>query len=259
VQRRREHLAAAGAWLWIAIAAPAVAAGAGASGGSADDVRRYVQAAARLYESLDYDQALEQLAHAKALGPRADEGVEISLYEGIIYADMSGHHDQSQAAFRAALLLRPDARLPVKVSPKVEREFEQLRKQVAQEQAKARKTAAKPPPVDRPVAAAPPPALVPAARPPPLAPSGPSLFGAQVPLVPAALGGVAVAAGVGATVFGVMTRSSLEQAQNATYQDQAYAHWQDANHTAPVANTLFVAAGVAAAGAVATYFLLPHQ
>jgi len=264
VQRRREHLlAAAAVWLWVT-AAPAVAAGASGS----DDVRRYVQAAARLYESLDYDQALEQLAHAKALAVRADDGVEISLYEGIIYADMSGHHDQSQAAFRAALLLRPDARLPVKVSPKVEKEFEQLRKQVMQEQAKeqkeqqakARKVASKPPPSpaasDRPVAAASP-ALVPAERPAPF--SGFSAFGARVPLVPAALGGVAVAAGVGGTVFGLMTRHSLEQAQSAVYQDEAYAHWQDANHTAPVANTLFVAAGLLAGGAVATYFLMPRQ
>lgn len=258
---RREHLlAAAGVWLWVA-AAPAVAAG-----GTGDDVRRFIQAAAKLYESLDYDQALEQLAHAKALGPRADEGVEISLYEGIIYADMSGHRDQSQAAFRAALLLRPDARLPVKVSPKVEREFEQLRKQVVQEQPKVGKKPPRPPPSpaasDRPVAAAPPssPSLVPDAPAPGPAPwSGPSFLGGRVPLVPAALGGVAVAAGVGGTVFGLMTRSSLAQAQSAAYQDEAYAHWQDANHTAPVANTLFIATGLLAGSAVATYFLLPHQ
>src|SRR5262249_20921784 len=164
-----------------------------------------------------------------------------------IYADMSGHHDQSQAAFRAALVLRPDARLPVKVSPKVEREFEQLRKQVMQEQARAAKKAPPKPSsaaTDRPVAAAPAPSLGPAA-PPPAGPgplSGFSPFGGRVPLVPAALGGVAVAAGVGGTVFGLMTRHSLELAQTATYQDEAYAHWQDANHTAPVANTLFVAA-----------------
>lgn len=256
MKRRREHLlAAAGVWLWV-IAGPAAAAGAG------DDVRRSIQAAARLYESLDYDQALEQLAHAKALGPRADDEVEISLYEGIISADMSGHRDQSQAAFRAALLLRPDARLPVKVSPKVEREFEQLRKQVVQEQAKAvRKSPPRAPPTnDRPVVVAAPasPSLVPDAPPPPPA-SGPSLFGGRVPLVPAALGGVAVAAGVGGTVFGLMTRSSLQQAQNATYQDEAYAHWQDANHTAPVANALFIGAGLLAGSAVATYFLLPRQ
>lgn len=253
--RRHGHLAAAlGLWLY-ALAAPA----------AGNDIRRYILAASHLYESLDYDAALEQLARAKALGPRADEEAEIALYEGIIYADMSGHRDQSQAAFRAALLLRPDARLPVKVSPKVERDFEQLRKQVAQELAKAKRSSRPPPPPasDRPVAAAPPPtpSLVPDA-PPTLAappPSGPQLFGVQVPLVPAALGGVAVAAGVGGTVFGLMTRSSLDQAQRATYQDEAYAHWQDATHTAPVANTLFVAAGLLAGGAVATYFLLPQK
>ena len=52
---------------------------------------------------------------------------------------------------------------------------------------------------------------------------------------------------------------ALDQAQQATFQDEAYAHWQDATRTAPVANTLFVAAGLLAGGAVATYFLLPHQ
>jgi len=251
-------------WVLAGLALPGAAAGAGPSG---DDVQRSIRAAAKLYESLDYDQALEQLGRARALGPRADEGVEISLYEGIIYADMSGHRDQSQAAFRAALLLRPDARLPVKVSPKVERDFEQLRKQVAQELARSRRSGgsrASQPPSDRTVAAAPArpaPALVPSAPPPAAAapPSGLSLFGARVPLVPAALGGAAVAAGVGGTVFGLMTRSSMDQAQRAVYQDEAYAHWQDATRTAPVANTLFVAGGLLAAGAVATYFLLPHQ
>jgi hypothetical protein len=257
VTRRHGHLAAAlGLWLF-AFAAPA----------AGDDVQRSIRAASRFYESLDYDPALEQLARARKLGPRPDEEVEIALYEGIIYADMSGHRDQSQAAFRAALLLRPDARLPVKVSPKVEREFEQLRKQVAQELARTnakRSTRPPTPPAgDRPVAATPPPtpSLVPAAAPPPApaAAPGPSMFGARVPLVPAALGGVAVAAGVGGTVFGLMTRSSLDQAQRATYQDEAYAHWQDATRSAPVANTLFVAAGALACGAVATYFLLPHE
>jgi len=251
-----------------AAAAPATAAPAG--GSRSDDVRRYILAASKLYESLDYDQALEQLASAKALGPRADEQVEISLYEGIIYADMSGHRDQSQAAFRAALLLKQDAQLPVKVSPKVERDFEQLRRQVVQELARSRKTAPPPPrgdrstAGDRPAAAAASPSLLPpaSAQPPAQGPgpaSGAPLFGGKVPLVPVALGGAAVAAGVGGTVFGLLTRSALDQAQAATFQDDAYAHWQDASRTAPVANTLFVAAGLLAGSAVATYFLLPHQ
>jgi tetratricopeptide (TPR) repeat protein len=258
----REDRPARTAALLLALLVPALPAPARAAG---DDVQRYLQAAARLYESLDYDQALEQLARAKALAPRADEGVEISLYEGIIYADMSGHREQSQAAFRAALLLRPDARLPVRVSPKVERDFEQLRRQVTQELSRPRRGGGgrAPAPGDRPLAAPPPaagPELVPAEPLPSSAgsPQGLSLFGARVPPVPAALGGVAVAAGVGGTVLGLMTRSSLDQAQRATYQDEAYAHWQDASRTAPVANTLFVAAGLLATGAVATYLLLPR-
>jgi len=95
VRPRREHLlAAAGVWLWVA-AAPAVAAG-----GTGDDVRRFIQAAAKLYESLDYDQALAQLSRARGAGPRPDDEVEISLYEGIISADMSGHRDQSRRRYR---------------------------------------------------------------------------------------------------------------------------------------------------------------
>jgi hypothetical protein len=81
------------------------------------ELQTYLQAALRLYESLDYEQALEKLARAKSYVRDLEDDAILSFYEGIILADLN-LKEQSRAAFRAGLLLKPDARLPMKVSPK---------------------------------------------------------------------------------------------------------------------------------------------
>src|SRR5687767_11396097 len=94
-----------------------------------DEFDRYLTAAVQLYESLDYDQALEQLQRAKPLARGIKQDVTVALYEGILLADM-GRQEQSRTAFRTALLLDPEAKLPIKVSPKVARSFEEVRTSV---------------------------------------------------------------------------------------------------------------------------------
>jgi len=97
-----------------------------------DDVQRYLTAAARLYESLEYERALEQLDRAKKLSRGVDDDIAVALYEGVIRADL-GQKDESVAAFKTGLFLKSDAKLPVKVSPKVEATFEAVRADVKKE------------------------------------------------------------------------------------------------------------------------------
>jgi hypothetical protein len=129
----------------------------------------YLQAAVRLYDSLDYERALEYLGRAKAKAGSVDDDVQVSLYEGIVLAEL-GRTDDSTAAFRAALLLRPEARLPLKVSPKVEEAF-QLEQARVQKELAARPQAPPAPPTSPPRAKPPTP---PATPPPPLAAQPPA-------------------------------------------------------------------------------------
>lgn len=238
-----------------ALAAATVAGLAAAASAAApsDDVQRYLVAAARLYESLEYERALEQLARAKRLSPRADDDVAIALYEGVILMDM-GKREEGLAAFRTALLLDPAAKLPVKVSPKVEMDVEVLRLELTR--TALRSPPPPPPTTDRPVTTP----LVPSPqRPAPAAVPAAAAPGRGPPAVTIALGSVAVASGIGGTVFGVMTAGSLETYRTAPFQDESYRAWEQARRTAPIANGLFIAAGVSAAAAVATLLLIPGR
>ena len=135
-------------------AAPAPTAGTerpAASAAGGDEFKRYLAAATRLYESLEYERALQQLQRARELARGTEQDVQVSLYEGLILADM-GQTEQSQAAFKTALLLDPEVKLPVKASPKVASDFEEMRARVRQELAKLQRqqaeaqTAKAPPP-----------------------------------------------------------------------------------------------------------------
>jgi len=92
----------------------------------------YVNAAVRLYESLEYERALEQLDKAKKLSRGVDDDALLLFYEGAMKMDL-GQMDQGRAAFKTALLLKPDAVMPLKVSPKVRAEVETIRAQVKKE------------------------------------------------------------------------------------------------------------------------------
>jgi tetratricopeptide (TPR) repeat protein len=104
--------------------------GVGAEGES--DVRAYLLSVNRLYQDLEYERALAQLALARSLARTVEDNVTLSLYEGVILADMS-RWDESAAAFKEALFLRPEVKLPVKVSPKVQQHFEAVRRRVRRE------------------------------------------------------------------------------------------------------------------------------
>ncbi|RKH00948.1 tetratricopeptide repeat protein, partial [Corallococcus sp. CA053C] len=118
------------------------------SGGQAQEARKvqpYLNEALRLYNELDYEQALEQLAQGRSVSEGAADDVSLSLYEGLILAEL-GRTEASTAAFTAALTLHPEAALPVLVSPKVQQRLEEVRQQVKQQHAQTASPPEKAPP-----------------------------------------------------------------------------------------------------------------
>lgn len=110
--------------LMAAMASPAAAAD--------EDFLRFYNAARRLHEGLEYERALEQLGLAKRQASTGDQMSLVNLAEGVVLADLN-RMEEAMAAFKAGLLLAPDAKLPIKVSPKVNAEVEALRIKVKQE------------------------------------------------------------------------------------------------------------------------------
>ncbi|WP_163995813.1 hypothetical protein [Pyxidicoccus caerfyrddinensis] len=98
----------------------------GAHAAPGPEVRPYLVSVGRLYEDLEFERALEQLVTARHLCRGLEDDVALSLWEGILLAELS-RTEQANAAFKAALFLQPEARLPAKVSPKMSRQFEALR------------------------------------------------------------------------------------------------------------------------------------
>lgn len=260
-----------------------------------DAVQRYLFAASRLYENLEYERALEQLKRARTItGRTVEDDVAIALYEGILLADM-GKTEESVAAFKEGLYLKPDAKLPVKVSPKVVRAFEAVRadvkkelapilakqeaerkrrekeaakasepkQRVEQQDARADREAERDGKVeqesDRPedISLR---VVTPSdtgQRQPDYVPSLEEKR-AGVPVAPIVLGGVAAAAGGAGAFFGLQSRSQLEQARAAEWHDDTLASRDQAANSALIANIAFATAGAAAVGAVVTLFMSPE-
>jgi hypothetical protein len=116
---------------------------------------------------------------------------------------------------------------------------------------------AEPVKTDRPVAdpATPPSKTTPVARttaPPMVAAPPPARTKSYV--LPAVLGGVAVAAGGVGTYFGLQSRASVALADGAQYQFNTRTYLTDAQTSATAANVLFAVAGTAVIGAAVSFF-----
>jgi tetratricopeptide (TPR) repeat protein len=251
-------------------------------------VQKYLFAASRLYQTLEYERALEQLKRARAASSGVADDAAIARYEGVVLFDM-GKRDDALAAFREALYLEPDATLPLKVSPKISEAFEAARvkvkrelapvleKRKAEEEAKqeaARKlaqqnvaqTEAARAEAARVEAARVEAARVEAARveaarasdaprdplltPPD--PPGAAIVTAPkpVPVTPLVLGGVALVSGGLAAVFGVLTGEQLTAARAATFQVDTIAALQRAQTPALVTNIALAVSGTTAVAAL---------
>jgi tetratricopeptide (TPR) repeat protein len=110
----------------VALGSDTLAAG---SEGTLSSFQRRIERAEHLYESLEYEKALNWLSQAKQVASTIEEQVKVALYRGIVLADL-GRRKQALEAFRAGLSLHPESALPLQVAPKVQRDFESVRKQV---------------------------------------------------------------------------------------------------------------------------------
>jgi hypothetical protein len=202
-------------WAWPAFAAVT------------PDVKRYLVAASALFEKLEYEKALTQIKRAKTKAQTPEDDTLIALYEGIVLAEMGDA--QASTAFTTALGLDPEAKLPLVVSPKVQRVFDKakasitklLEQQEAAEKARAeeqrkQEEAARPPEPPKPEPPpTPPPVVVVKPKPPPEPSRGRMYAGLGV-----GIAGVAIA-GTGALMMflGHSAATSLATGQPATYAD----------------------------------------
>ncbi|MCP3163752.1 tetratricopeptide repeat protein [Myxococcus qinghaiensis] len=225
--------------------------------------------AARLYEELEYEQALLALADAKVLAKTEDERADALIYQGLVLADL-GQRPKSLLAFRQGLTLRPLASLPVKVSPKVQRDFEDVRQEVTRARAQTKPgggdgTASVATPEtevslsdrpERPAQEVPELALVPLhpteateLRLEPTSDSRSRLRPISMVLAGAGL----VAGGVG-SYFGLRSQGNIQDARASAVVDTQNKHLDSARGQALAANVLFGVAVTSVAGAVITYF-----
>ncbi|WP_343073493.1 hypothetical protein [Pyxidicoccus fallax] len=226
----------------------------------------------RLHDELEYELALEQLERASTVPHGTEQEVTLGLYKGIINANLD-RWEAARARFRSALLLNPNAQLPLHVSPKLTAEFESQRAKVQAELARKRTDSprvAQP----RPEASSPGavdgvststetreqvarPDLVPTrSEEPPTQVSAGRPWTRRVPVVSMVLLGAGVAAGGAGTYFGLSSRSQLDDARGAQFREELVERHGQAQSSAKTANILFGTAGVAVAGAVVTWLLM---
>ncbi|WP_163989001.1 hypothetical protein [Pyxidicoccus caerfyrddinensis] len=236
--------------LVLMLVSPAWSQPAASTGPSFQDL---MSAATRAYDELDFEHALEELDAATLAARDDDERARAIIYRGFVLADL-GRRQESLAAFRAGLALRPAASLPVKVSPKVTRDFEDVRKSVQREQARKPR-----PPADAPRAV--PDAQLAQTRPSPvLVPSAPMAEAdvrpaRSTPVLPIALLGAGAVLGGAGGYFGLKSRSNVNAARDDDFHDDRVSHLDSARGQALAANVLLGAAVTAAAGAAVTWLL----
>lgn len=270
---------------WMLVSCLVIIGGLPLTSHAQDDFSRYFNAAVQLYKDGENEQALKQLEQAKQRARNLDQDIAIALYEGLSYADLS-QWKQARDAFERALLLDLKAKLPTKVSPKVERDFEEVRARVRERRAESPGTSrsdsqsvtssSPPPALDSAQPKVPtsvvPPSMAKTDRPerqpmkPILSPSpaatsppGVSILNEgehkRIPIAPVVLAGVGMtAAGVGA-VFGLQSRSGVADARRAQFQDETRTQLERAQSSARIANVLFGTAGLAATGALVTWWV----
>lgn len=110
--------------LLLALPGPGLAARGG--------IRNHLLLIQQLLISTDYERALGEVQVARQEPHGTDEDVTLSLYEGILLYELR-RKDEAKAAFRSAFLLRPQAALPVPVSPKIQKDVDLIRQQAEAE------------------------------------------------------------------------------------------------------------------------------
>jgi tetratricopeptide (TPR) repeat protein len=88
----------------------------------------HLTAAVRLYQKLDLDAALAELAQAEvAAKDNEDETVQVLIYRGLIFSE-TGKFNDATDQFKRALAIRPWAEVPAETSPRIAKMFSDARR-----------------------------------------------------------------------------------------------------------------------------------
>jgi len=124
------HTPRAARFILVLVAASVMfPAGAGAARG-AQSGNPYLSAAKKAFEDLDYEEGLKALRKARAVRSPSRERVMIELLEGVLSGEL-GNPDRALKAFRAAMRLDANAKLPYSVSPKVQVLFDKAKREAS--------------------------------------------------------------------------------------------------------------------------------
>lgn len=110
--------------------APAPAAAPAAEAAKPSAPSAHLAAAQRLYQKLDLDAALAELAQAEAAAKdNEEETVQVLVYRGLIFSD-TGKTAEAADQFKRALAIRPWAEVPPETSPRIAKIFSDARKSI---------------------------------------------------------------------------------------------------------------------------------
>lgn len=208
----------------------------------ADRPNPYLVQAKVFYQGLEYEKCTERLNQAVRFEQTPAEEVEIALYQGLCAFNL-GNEASAKERFRAALEKDPRVQLPPFTSPKIVSLFETLRPRPADLPSQERGTVQGSSEPDTP----------------PMATTRDRAGQGSSRVIPWVLGGVALAAVAVGGGFGLSARDNERRANFARFQSDAIAFGARARDAATVANASFGVAAVAAAGAMATYFLFSRE
>ncbi len=110
-----------------------------ARAGDAETVQAVIRDATRLFEGLEYEQAIEKLRRAKRGFRNKQDTAPLWLYEGLLLAELN-RMEEAEVALLKAFTLRLDLKLPVDVSPKTEAFIEKSRRDAAEQLRKTSST-----------------------------------------------------------------------------------------------------------------------
>ena len=118
----------AAAALAVLLLAAAVRADGDSAPAAANAPSAHLAAAQRLYQKLDLDAAMAELAQAEAAAKdNEDETVQVLIYRGLIYTE-TGKTSEATDQFKRALAIRPWAQVPPETSPRIAKMFSEARR-----------------------------------------------------------------------------------------------------------------------------------
>ncbi len=218
------------------------------------------------YSSMDFERCLSGTDAATKMKSTSADAAEVSMYRGLCQFAL-GRRNKALTAFKAALAMDAKIQLPPLQAPKVKECFDEARTALGLPLSAPESPVSEPAaPMPTPKPVAPPKADVPREilAQPTLAPQSELQAEVERPrapsvvkyVVPAALGAVGVAAGAVAVGFGVSAKSAEASANSAPFREDYEREKQRAQSSAVVSNASWVTAGVFAAGAIVTAFVL---